>query len=110
MFALPPPPGAAWLTEAGCGSELAVLDWLLPGGEASGAVGLDEFHDTEALLPRDPSVPPALPVPVLRCLNPAHSAGCGVCLPPPQEGQDSLFMLLAPPDVKGAEGAAGPNG
>ena len=109
MDALPPPPGGAWLEEAGDNAELAALDWLLPG---SAAGPLDEWpSDAEAFafaasLPPLQAAPPAVP---LRCLDTTHAAGCGACLPPPPAGQDALWMLQPPPGER-AKGAAGPNG
>ena len=106
MAALPPPPGGAWLEETSDGDELAALDWLL----SDGAVGLadaaeqDEFMAHALLSPQ--AAPPAAP---LRCLDPAHTAGCGACLPPPPEGQDALWMLQ-PPGTGHVRGAEGPNG
>ena len=111
MCALPPPPSASWLEDAGDGTELAALDWLLPGGAAC---PMGEWAgDMEALLAQPPPspAPPAAPPPApRRCLDPAHAAGCGACLPPPPEGQDALWMLQPPLGARRAKAAEGPNG
>ena len=110
MAVLPPSPDGAWLQEPGAGDELALLDWLLPGGgEVGGAAALEEWpQDAGAHYARGPTPPAASPPPRVRCLNSKHAPGCAACLPPPPEGQDALYQLRPPPGAEAGE--KGPNG
>jgi hypothetical protein len=85
------------------GGELALLDWLMP-------TGSEHCASLELASGGEGSAPAHAPAAPLRCLDPSHAAGCGLCLAPPPEGEEALYQLRAACESQGEGDGAGPSG
>ena len=66
------------------------------GGAAGGAAWLDDLTDGLGLHVGSEAAEPARAkgeAAAWRCLDTSHAAGCALCTPPPEAGQERLFSL-----------------